>query len=359
MGQNNSTPSSEEYSQDIRFYTLFHFCEETNLDTAKIREIIHYKEIKQPGEAHVISVGIRSNPGPPEHEFLLAKVVDHSSQSTRWLRLDRSRQEKAKSPLNKSSSVFPANDTVCVANQAGSLLHPPSSRMSSLQYNYNAPSEPSLADLRCLLRLIHKMSPDYKLWQEQCYWFCNSIMVIMKEQFSAELVLEAEHNRRGKFKNIVRMPSNADSMTKIQTAFKSDLATNANLLRAPSKPSSQTPTQPPTQPHWADSESEVFLRSLPGSDPQVSPKDESMRMPNFCILQYVLFTASSGRESTAQEAASSSAAGDASLPTKDIHAAMVLVKDDQLPTDPEERDKYFMSQFEKGEKLCARGRSTL
>jgi import receptor subunit TOM20 len=90
-----------------------------------------------------------------------------------------------------------------------------------------------------------------------------------------------------------------------------------------------------------------------------------LRMQNFCTLQYVLFTASSGREkkkldkSIGQEAASSEAAGDAPLPTEEIHAAMLLVKDDQVPTTPEEREKYFMSQVEKGEQLCARGESTL
>jgi len=90
-----------------------------------------------------------------------------------------------------------------------------------------------------------------------------------------------------------------------------------------------------------------------------------LRMLKFCILQYVLLTASLGREkkkldkSTAQEAASSAAAGGAPLPTEEILAAMVLVKDDQVPTTPEEREKYFMSQVEKGEQLCARGRSTL
>jgi mitochondrial import receptor subunit TOM20 len=91
-----------------------------------------------------------------------------------------------------------------------------------------------------------------------------------------------------------------------------------------------------------------------------------LRMLNFCILQYVLFTASSGREkkklnksTTTQEAASSATAGDAPLPTEEIHAAMDLVKDDHVPTTPEEREKYFMSQVEKGEQLCARGRFTL
>lgn len=90
-----------------------------------------------------------------------------------------------------------------------------------------------------------------------------------------------------------------------------------------------------------------------------------LRTPNFCIFQFVLFTASSGREkkkldkSTAQETASSAAAGDAPLPTEEINAAMLLVKDDQVPTTPEEREKYFMSQVEKGEQLCAGGRSTL
>ena len=231
MGQNNTTPSSSEYPQDIRFYTLFQFGEETIFDTGEIREISHYKETKQPGEAEVFQNSVRircnpTNPGLPEHEFLLVKVVGHSPQSTCWLRLDRSRQDKAKSLPNKSSSIFPANDTVSVAEKATSLLHPPSSssRMCSLQYN--VPSEPSLADFRYLLRLIHNMSPEYKLWQEQCYWFCNSIMVIMERQFPTELVLEEAHRRRGKFKKIV-LPSNADSMTKIQTAFKSELAKNA------------------------------------------------------------------------------------------------------------------------------------
>jgi import receptor subunit TOM20 len=63
-------------------------------------------------------------------------------------------------------------------------------------------------------------------------------------------------------------------------------------------------------------------------------------------------------KSTAQEAASSAVAGDVPLPTEEIHAAMVLVKDDQVPTTQEEREKYFMSQVEKGEQLRDRGRST-
>jgi hypothetical protein len=86
---------------------------------------------------------------------------------------------------------------------------------------------------------------------------------------------------------------------------------------------------------------------------------------NLFILNCVLFTASSGREkkkldkSAAQEAASSTVVDDAPLPTEEILAAMARVKDDQVPTTPEEREKYFMSQVEKGEQLCARGRSTL
>jgi hypothetical protein len=86
---------------------------------------------------------------------------------------------------------------------------------------------------------------------------------------------------------------------------------------------------------------------------------------NLCILHYVLFTTSSGREkkkidkSAAQEAVYDAASGDAPLPTEEILAAMVLVKDDQVPMTPDEREKYFMSQVEKGEQLCVKGRSTL
>jgi len=72
-------------------------------------------------------------------------------------------------------------------------------------------------------------------------------------------------------------------------------------------------------------------------------------------------TTHSGREkkklgkSVAQEATSDSASGFGELPTKEILESMARVKDDQVPTSPEEREKYFMLQVEKGEQLCAGG----
>ena len=47
--QNDSSPASED-RHDIRFYTLLQFCDEPSFDIGKIREISHYKEVKQPGE---------------------------------------------------------------------------------------------------------------------------------------------------------------------------------------------------------------------------------------------------------------------------------------------------------------------
>ena len=187
-----------------------------------------------------------------------------------------------------SSSIFPAKDSVQVAEKTTSLLRPPTSsyRMCSLQYD--APNEPSLAEFRILLHLVSTMSPNYQLWQEQCYWFCNSIMVIMEKQFPPrELVQDAAYNRKGKIKNLVRLPSNASMMTNIQRAFESSLASNAHLLKAhgnppnrppfpyypnsdpsPYGPLSQTSAQRPTQPYWANSEPVVSLH------PQPSPKSE-------------------------------------------------------------------------------------
>ena len=84
----------------------------------------------------------------------------------------------------------------------------------------------------------------------------------------------------------------------------------------------------------------------------------------YMSLSAFFFTASPGREkkkldkSVAQEA-SASASGDAPLPTAEILAAMARIKDDQVPTTPEEREKYFMSQVERGEQLCAKGGSSL
>jgi len=52
---------------------------------------------------------------------------------------------------------------------------------------------------------------------------------------------------------------------------------------------------------------------------------------------------------------SASGAGSGELPIAEILAAMTRIKDDQIPTTPEEREKYFMAQVEKGEQLCASG----
>ena len=63
-------------------------------------------------------------------------------------------------------------------------------------------------------------------------------------------------------------------------------------------------------------------------------------------------------KSVAQETpapAPGSALGDATVPTAEILAAMKNVQDDQVPTTPEDREKYFMAQVEQGEALCARG----
>src|SRR6266404_6956874 len=64
-------------------------------------------------------------------------------------------------------------------------------------------------------------------------------------------------------------------------------------------------------------------------------------------------------KSVTQEAASAPASGitlgDASVPTAQILDAMKSVKDDQVPTASDEREKYFMAQVEKGEALCAKG----
>ena len=64
-------------------------------------------------------------------------------------------------------------------------------------------------------------------------------------------------------------------------------------------------------------------------------------------------------KSVAQETTSTPASGNplggASVSTAEIVAAMKSVKDDQVPTTPEVREKYFMAQVEQGEMLCAKG----
>ena len=92
---------------------------------------------------------------------------------------------------------------------------------------------------------------------------------------------------------------------------------------------------------------------------------KQLRTSNF-VFAGLLFTFHPGREkkklekSAAQTDTSTSASGTDSgeLPTAEILAAMARIKDDQIPTTPEEREKYFMAQVEKGEQLCAIGACT-
>ncbi|KAI9429627.1 hypothetical protein F5148DRAFT_1372359 [Russula earlei] len=60
-------------------------------------------------------------------------------------------------------------------------------------------------------------------------------------------------------------------------------------------------------------------------------------------------------EATTSTSGPGTISGDAFLPTTEILAAMARIKDDRVPTTPEEREKYFMLQVEKGEQLCAQG----
>ncbi|KAI9452074.1 hypothetical protein F5148DRAFT_1289782 [Russula earlei] len=60
-------------------------------------------------------------------------------------------------------------------------------------------------------------------------------------------------------------------------------------------------------------------------------------------------------EATTSTSGHGAVSGDAVLLTAEILAAMARIKDDRVPTTPEEREKYFMSQVEKGEQLCAQG----
>jgi import receptor subunit TOM20 len=80
----------------------------------------------------------------------------------------------------------------------------------------------------------------------------------------------------------------------------------------------------------------------------------------------LIFTTHSGRDkkkldkSVAQADTSTSAslAGSGDITTTEILEAMARAKEDRVPTTPEEREKYFMAQVEKGEQLCARGASS-
>jgi hypothetical protein len=105
----------------------------------------------------------------------------------------------------------------------------------------------SLDDLRALLGMVASRSPTYSLATEQCYWFCSSILSIIRSAFpSSEFHEEFGYKKAGKLGSM-QPPFRGSTTTKeILADF---LGYLSGQSEAAVGPSSSLPRHPITQPH--------------------------------------------------------------------------------------------------------------
>lgn len=148
---------------------------------------------------------IRSQQENFEHEFLLVFVTHAQKQCV--LRLERSALPQQKrsflQKLAQTSSGFPpALDMVRISSSSEQLTsgmdRGPSIPVLRLPFLTYAPF--ALRELCLILSFFPAFSPQYKLRQEQCYWFCDVVVSTVREACNGvSIVKEEGFKRAGKF----------------------------------------------------------------------------------------------------------------------------------------------------------------
>ena len=80
----------------------------------------------------------------------------------------------------------------------------------------------------------------------------------MERQFPTELMLEAAHKHKGKYKKILYIPTNEEAMSNIQKSFESNMASNPIMLRALNSPPNR-----PSFPYQSNSDPGAYGQPLP------------------------------------------------------------------------------------------------
>ncbi|KAF8305953.1 hypothetical protein DL93DRAFT_289270 [Clavulina sp. PMI_390] len=122
-------------------------------------------------EAVVVSVeGYRQRVGIVQHRFVVIELSNNSQRNV-WLRLDR-RVERGISLLRfvRASGETNANDRVSLSGTKHKLI-----LTSTFENSRILEDPPCVADLIRLLRIICEELQIYRIWPENCWFFCSLI----------------------------------------------------------------------------------------------------------------------------------------------------------------------------------------
>lgn len=133
-----------------------------------------------------------------QHEFLIFQVCK-PEDATFWIRVERSPREQARRTegwrraWRGSPSIAEAKDTIKICSNRSALF--PAASSTSQPYTlvrlqYDEADAPHLKQLCALLNSIAYAYPDCGLPEGQCYWFCSSIIEIIRGNFPRGLFLQ-------------------------------------------------------------------------------------------------------------------------------------------------------------------------
>ncbi|KAF8306153.1 hypothetical protein DL93DRAFT_2232698 [Clavulina sp. PMI_390] len=122
-------------------------------------------------DARIVSVnGYREPAGPVAHRFIVLHL-HRSQRKDIWLRLDRRRgQGISLFKFVMGSGVTKANDRATLSADQAQLV-----QQASLETSRSLQNRPTLRDLSRLLRIVNEELLRYRIWPENCWFFCSLI----------------------------------------------------------------------------------------------------------------------------------------------------------------------------------------
>ncbi|KAF9519078.1 hypothetical protein BS47DRAFT_125247 [Hydnum rufescens UP504] len=119
------------------------------------------------------------------HQFLLLKIaMMPDGEEAIWLRLDRGPKLEDSTPRSSVSRFTPC-DSATISSTEAQLLHGLHLEMKAeVVFPVDGPTA---GDLRELLNILSQESPEYRLWGENCKWFCSVVQESLTHFYSGEL----------------------------------------------------------------------------------------------------------------------------------------------------------------------------
>ena len=144
----------------------------------------------------------------PEHEYLVAKVLDPDLGQPQFLRIERSPQRHhlpTNDTAEKSPHIIPFSSNISLSSDSAPSLGvfkklPADDYVTKVRdwpavdkcidYLKCEHSPMILLDLATVAKLVHDHSDKYELFTRQCYWYSDAIIGVLVQHFPQIIVMD-------------------------------------------------------------------------------------------------------------------------------------------------------------------------